>query len=273
MDELNNGVQPVDTATTINENIGADTSQNNEPLEGVEKIETTPKEQSENKDNPANKAFAELRRKNKEFETKLGSYTQADKEVTELAKSLGYEGVTDVNSFLRAVKQEELATKYKETQDPTILAEMMKESMFSDPRFSQSQTKTEPANVDDALNSEIEEFNKSFDGKLTSFDDILNLPNSAKILDYMDKSNLPLIDAYKLANPEEYADRVAKASKQQAINQARGLSHVKSNATAGEIDPVTVTAGEISQWKSWFPNKTEEQCRKEIANNKKLFVD
>lgn len=261
--ELNNGVETVETVTTNNVDTGAETPQNNdEPI-------ATPQQQSQDKDNPANHAFAEMRRKNKEYESKLNTYSQADNEIKELAARLGYEGVNGVNDFVKAVKQNDLATKYQETQDPTILAEMMKESILSDPRFSQSK----PVPVEDGLEKEIEDFNTSFGEKLTSFDDVLNLKNSSKVLDYMDRNNLSLAEAYKLANPDEYAEKLSKAARQQAINQARGTSHVNANSTSGELDTVNVSASEISQWKNWFPNKTDEQCRKEIANTKKYLVD
>jgi hypothetical protein len=231
-------------------------------------IETTPEEQSINKDNPANHAFAEMRRKNKEYEAKLKAYeikqAETDHYYAYLAAKKGRADIKTADEYFKAVKAEELAAQYQETQDPVKLAQLIKEMIMPELKPVQQQ---ETFNSEAVLNKEVEEFNKEFKGTLKSFDDIPTLPNSEKIIEKMVNNGLSLNEAYRLANP----DKIIAATKQAAINQAKGLTHVKANNNGGNVDTVQVTAGEISEWKRWFPGKTDDQCRKEIAANKKHF--
>lgn len=231
----------------------------------------TQNQQSIDKDNPANHAFAEMRRKMKEQETAIQNMTKKQKEIDDyyanLAKSKGREDIKTADDYFKAVRAEELSAQYQETQDPLALVALIKESIMADlkPQITQESTN----DIDTLLNKEVEDFNKEFKGTLKSIDDITTLPNSDKIIDYMQNNNLPLVEAYKLANP----DKIAAANKQAAINQLKGHDHINANSNAGNIDQNIVTASEIADWKRFFPEKTDEQCRKEIVSNKKLFED
>jgi hypothetical protein len=231
-------------------------------------VDVDPEQQSKDKDNPANHAFAEMRRKNKELEMKLQQNEQKQKQVDEyyagLAKAKGRNDITTAEAYFKAVRAEELSAQYQETNDPLKLVELLKESVFSDPRFAQP---AQTFDTDSVLNKEVEDFNKEFKQNLNSYEDIPTLPNSDKVIQYMYDKDLSLKEAYTLANP----DKIQAAARQAAINQAKGLTHIKANSNAGNVDSTVVTKADVDQWKQWFPNKTDEQCRKEIAANKKLF--
>lgn len=231
-------------------------------------IDVKPEEQSINKDNPANHAFAEMRRKIKELETTNKTLIQQKKEKDEyyanLAKQAGRTDITTEEQYHKAAKLEKLAADYKETGDPLLLVELIKESGAIP-----QQPKQETIDIDSILNKEVDEFNKEFKHNLNSFEEIPTLPNSDKIIGYMQDKDLSLKEAYMLANP----DKVRAAEKQAAINQAKGLTHVVANSNSGKVEKITVTAAEVAEWKRWFPGKTDEQCRKEIADKKNLFED
>jgi hypothetical protein len=255
-----------DTAN-LNENIdvGVD-STNVEDNEGSQQpdIETTPQDQSNNKENPANHAFAEMRRKIKEQENQLRQQNEIDKTYVNLAKKLGYENVTNAKEFADAVNHQENLNKYAETNDPKYLVDAITEKLA--PKITQIQ---QSPIVDNGLDKELEDFNKEFKGTLKSIEDILTLPNYEEVVNYMQNNNLPLSKAYALANP----DKIKAASKQAAINQVRGNSHITANNNGGTVETTTVSAAELQNWKRFFPGKTEEQCRKEIVANKKLFTE
>lgn len=227
-------------------------------------IDTKPVDQSVNKDNPANHAFAEMRRENKRLQDQLKQQTEIDKQYAALAKEYGYEGVTNAKEFADAVRHKENLDKYAETNDPKYLVDAITNSLV--PKLAQVQ---QAPIVDNGLDKELEDFNKEFKGSLKSVEDILTLPNFEDVVGYMQNNGLPLNKAYALANP----DKIKAASKQAAINQVRSNSHITANNNGGNIDTVAVTAAEMQNWKRFFPGKTDEQCRKEIVANKKLFVD
>lgn len=227
-------------------------------------IDAKPEEQSVNKDNPANHAFAEMRRENKRLQEQLKQQTEIDKQYATLAKEYGYEGVTNAKEFADAVRHKENLDKYAETNDPKFLVDAITNSLA--PKLAQMQ---QAPVVDNGLDREIEEFNKEFKGTLKSIDDILTLPNFEEVVGYMQNNGLPLNKAYALANP----DKIKAASKQAAINQVRGNAHIQNNGNGGSVDTTIVTAGEVANWKRWFPGKTDDQCRKEISANKKLMSE
>lgn len=234
-------------------------------------VDATPEDQSNDKDNPANHAFAEMRRNNaqlkRENEAMKQRQVESDKYYANLAKSKGRNDINTADDYFKAVRQEELATAYTETNDPLKLVELFKESVFSDPRL--SQPKQEPI-IDNGLDKEVEEFNKEFKGTLKSIDDILTLPNSSEVISYMQNNGLPLNKAYALANP----DKIKAATKQAAINQVRGNAHITANNNGGNVDSIQVTATDIEQWKRRHgSSKTDEQCRKELIAVKKLMID
>lgn len=276
----------IDNKLKINLQLFADESVNEEvadpinnpedvAIENNTEVETEPvidsKAQSRNKDNPANSLFAKMRREKKELETNLQRYKQIDAYYADLAKKSGLSNITNAIEYAEAIKNQTFAEQYKETGDPSLLIDRMKESIFSDPRFSQI---IQPqSSGEDVIDKELSEFNSAGYEKLESFDDILNLPNSQKILTYMDTNNLPLLDAYKLANAETLVQKQTKAAKQAAINQAKGHTHINSNAKSGGIEEIPVSENDIAIWKRRHgSNKTDEQCRKEITEAKKLLL-
>lgn len=230
-------------------------------------VDATPEEQSKDKENPANHAFAEMRRKLKEQEQQLNAYvkkqTETDEYYANIARSKGRTDIKTADEYFKAVRQEELSAAYQETQDPMKLVELIKESIMSEIK-----PQVQQPIVDNGLEKELEEFNKTFKQNLKSIDEITTLPNNEEILQYM-MNGIPLHKAYAAANPE----KISAANKQAVINQVKGLSHVKGNSNSGNIEKINVSQSEITQWKQWFPGKTDEQCRKEIVANKKLFEE
>lgn len=228
----------------------------------------TSQNQSKDKDNPANHAFAEMRRELKQLKAENQKLTQQQKEkdnyYSNLAKQAGRTDIQTEEQYRKAVKLENLSNQYKETGDPLIMAEIMKETMQT------IQPVRQETYIDNGLDKEIEDFNKEFKGNLKTVADIATLPNYQEIVGYMENNNLPLSKAYALANPE----KIQAANRQAAINQAKGFTHVKSNSNGGNVDSVHVSADEINTWKRRHGSgKTDEQCRKEIIEAKQLFVD
>jgi hypothetical protein len=249
----------IDTNNTDVDNSNVDDNGTQQP-----DIDATPEDQSANKDNPANHAFAEMRRENRRLQEQIRQQSAIDKTYADLAKKLGFENVTNAREFADAVNQQDTLAKYTETNDPKYLVEAIAEKIA--PKFTQIQ---QTPVVDNGLDKEVEDFNKEYKQSLKSIDDILTLPNSNEIIQYMQRNQLPLSKAYALANP----DKIKAASKQAAINQVRSNSHVTVNNNGGKVDSVPVTAAEISNWKRWFPGKTDDQCRKEILANKKMMEE
>jgi hypothetical protein len=269
MDEFTMNLQLFADGENIEDNANLDNAGEIETQNVVDdgdtqpEVDVDPEQQSIDKDNPANHAFAEMRRKLKEQDGVIKQQSELDKTYADLAKKLGYEGVNNAKEFAEAVKRQETLNKYKETNDPEFLIEAIVDRLA--PKLQPAQ---QDIVVDNGLNKELEEFNKTFKQNLKSIDEITTLSNHEEVLEYM-MNGIPLHKAYAAANP----DKIAAANKQAIINQVKGHNHVKANSNGGTVEKINVTAAEVAQWKQWFPEKPDEQCRKEIAANKKLLEE
>lgn len=233
--------------------------------------EETSKSQSEDKTNPANAKFAELRRA-KEAKDKI------DAMYAQMAKDAGIEGITNAEEYAQAVKKEQdrlriereqqkFLDAYKKDNDPKHLLDAQAVAMQSyiNP-VQQKEVVKQQAQA--TIEAEIKAYNEEFGGDLKSIDDIATLPNSTTIIEKMELG-LTLSEANYLANRATIDSSRQAAIKQEAINQAKGLGHIKANGVAGKINPIQVTRSEIAEAKKWFPHYTDQQAAKYVRESKK----
>lgn len=226
------------------------------PTEDVQIDDNTSTEQSHDKSNPANKAFATLRKERKQLQAERDNI---NRQFAELAKAQGFDKITTADEYFIELNKQQAAAKYKKSNNPVDLIDAITEGVKSSlaPREALAQ---EVAST--APKAEIDTFNEQYGYELGSFDDIVELPNSEMIFDHMENNNLSLADAYFLANKDSVVKSEAKKARQQAINQAKGFSHVKKDSNAGEVDTVSISPSELSELKRWFPEKSTAELTK-----------
>lgn len=266
---------PENTETPVQE-IDVDSNVEKDGDQQPEINDETPIEQSKDKTHPANSAFARYRRENKELKEK---YQMTQKQIEEmnnafkeLAKQNGVDGIEDVQGYLKAVKRQTLQQKYKQSQDPIVLAELVADMVKQDTDPQKQQEEIVNNAVEEQLQKELKEFNEEFGKNLENIDDVISLPNSDKIIDYMEKRNLSITDAYFLANRADIQKEQSEKAKQEAINQARGFSHVKPNSQGGEVNANAITQEEIKSnlpmWRAMFPNASQQEIVKMMQKAK-----
>jgi hypothetical protein len=249
--------------------------------ETAELPESTPEEQSKDKDNPANHAFAEVTRENRKLKAKQDAWNQ---KVAGWAKQAGLEDIQDIDGYLSAVErqrqqqhQQQLATQYQNNHDPALLAQMAANQIKQDPEYASSVAASKQMvqyiaeqQVMSSIQSEIAELNETFGTSVKNINEVNELPNGGKIVQLlMNNQNMTLSDAYLLANKTDVLKNATAKQKQQLVNQAHGFDHIGKNATGGDVDNIQVTDTDIQDWKKWFPDKSRDQCIKEIRQAKK----
>jgi hypothetical protein len=248
--------------------------------EVAELPETTPEEQSKDKDNPMNHAFASITRENKQLKAKQDAWNQ---KVATWAQQAGFEDIRDIDGYLAAVErqrqeaeQAQLAQQYQTTQDPAILAKISANQVMQNPelskRFNQMDNIVDyvvSQQANQMAQQQIADLNTRFGTNIKDINEVKNLPNGNKIVDYVAKKGLSLAEAYVLANQDDVMKNATAAEKQRMVNQARGYDHVNADARGGNVDSIQVTEADIREWKGWFPDKTTDQCIKEIRAAKK----
>ena len=232
-------------------------------------VDIDPEAQSKDKNHPANRAFAEkareARRARDEMATTQNTLKEIDAIYIELAKQSGFDNVKSAADYAKLLREQELSTKYKNTNDPSVLAEIVAEKL---------KPVVNPAIKVDPFANEIEALNTEYGLSVKTIEEVVGLDNSDTIIDLVEKG-VSLSDAYLIANKDaisksnaEKVQQAKKQAKQEVINQLKGNSHVQTNSNSGNIDDVEITPAEIANMKRFFPKKSTDQITKELKTMK-----
>lgn len=263
---------PENDPVTLEENIDAEINDadNTDGDDQPENIDASPEEQSKDKDNPANHKFKELRTEKARL---LKQQKETDLIYADLAKKQGFDGVTNAKEYAEAVKQKELADKYEQTNDTKDLIEMVKAEVEKDvtSKYGLEQTVKDIANheIERDFEKDIKDLNKEYGLDVKDFDDLINLPNAGKFIDLLDVPTISFNQAYYLANQETVDKQRGERAKQQAINEAKGLSHVDDKNKGGVIDNITVTQEDINEFRVFYPKESDKQLRDRVKRSKR----
>jgi hypothetical protein len=239
-------------------------------------------------------AFAAMKRQKKEAEKKAQEMEEAFKnlnsEFAKLAKESGFEDIGSAEDYLRTLRNQRRTSEYKKTNDPSIIAEMVADSLNQRQKQAvenrqQSVDNDTPTDTAEDLIGMILEFNAEYNQNIRSIDDIASLPNAEKVIDLMGATykdsegntrSLSLKDAYMIANKDSLGTTAKKtkkiddkAAKQRALNEVKSHSHMKTTKKGGSVEKIKVKRSELNKWKEMFPEKSTKQAMKEIKMYKK----
>lgn len=242
--------------------------------EAPKDIKATPEEQSKDKDNPANKAFAKLNRRIKELETELNTKDMTVKEINEkfakLAKQSGFEGIETADQYFQALNEQSSLKKYRQTNDPNVLLKLAEERVMQKLQPVMSKTQETAKQVgqnkfEQELQQHITDLNETYGTDVKSADDIVKLPNADKIIKRMGKGDT-LSDAYLLANRDLIFEQQSRKSRQSAVNTAKGFAHQDTGSRTDKISDDGLSQAEINQnlptWQMLYPDKNRSQVIK-----------
>lgn len=99
----------------------------------------------------------------------------------------------------------------------------------------------------------------TLDPSIKELKDIAKMPTYQRFYELVKKGNT-LTDAFKLANYEALAEKTAAASRQAAMNAARGKEHLNQTGSRGAGD-VSVPAEVKEAYRAFNPTATEEEIR------------
>jgi len=256
---------------------------NEEPNEEPEIDESTSRQQSKDKKHPANKAFADMRRKIKEEERRVREKELEIEQINREFQTIGQKYGVQVNNareyaeLMRKQESEQESRKmreqWEETQDPAILAKMVEKQLLTSPEVQQLNQQVRSMReemakrqYEEAMQAQIKEFNSSYNGNLTSIDDVLTLPNYQKVIGYMQKG-LTISDAHLLANKGILIEKQKQAVRQQVVNQTKGFSHVGTPKGNTTIQDKNFTEEDIKVFQAFYPNLSRKEIIKRMSEN------
>lgn len=164
--------------------------------------------------------------------------------------------------------QEQLATK-RQLANKGLDPELIEKAVNNSPAIKEANrvlAEQKMKEVKDYIDKQIEEVGK-IDSDIKSVEDIEKSDRYPDILRYVKGNRLSIVDAYKLVYADKLNEKKTAAVKQQAINNAKSQQHLTATEGGTNTDDLKdIPQSQLSQWREWFPNKSDKELR-EMYNN------
>ena len=99
------------------------------------------------------------------------------------------------------------------------------------------------------------------------------MPNFEKVLEFRNKHNLSLTDAFTLANK----DNLQEILKQETLKLKNDIKNdlvskqnrtLSNSSNSGNANPIVITKSDLNVWKKFYPGKSDEELKKIIYKSK-----
>ena len=244
---------------------------------GTSSTTTTTQHQFSNE--KQNHAFAQMRTQNSDLQKRIAEFQSKETEYNEKINKMNNiiqgqfsnYGIKDIDGYLNYYdnfSKQQLQTKASQG-DVEAIRELARQEMTNNPEFQKVKQMTDTFSNMMAKQKEQEDiasFNSKYGQDIHSYNDIANLPNADRILDYMQKNNLSLADAHALANGDSITNNSTQQAKQEAVNIMAGRQHMTANAKGGNAT-VNVPADVFKMYKQMMPNSTTAEIQEHYAKS------
>ena len=249
---------------------GEEVSEPAEPtLDEVESVEvdeavSTAGEEVQEPAAPANDENARYAAARREAEGRVNRMNQRVVErFGEFKNPITGKPITTVDDYFDALDAQEQLNIRQQMQEKGVDPALLDQAIRNNPLMKQAENAIREINLqrgNQELDRQIREIS-------TMYPEVKNLSDIAKmdtfpIFDSYVKNGMNLTDAFKLANFDSLMQKGNAASKQAAINAAKGKSHLTPVGGATTPDGLAeIPREELSRWKEFFPNATAKELR------------
>lgn len=113
------------------------------------------------------------------------------------------------------------------------------------------------------LDEQVKAINK-LDPSIKKLEDVFKTENYSKVYELVSKKGYSLEDAYKIANFDRLTRQTVSAAKQQAMNSAKGKSHMSPTATRG-AGATAVPADVAAEYRAMMPELTDAEIQQHYS--------
>lgn len=244
MEEMTNTVESVETAEV------AESAAEQQPV-------TAEVQSSED-----NARFAAVRRRAEseaqaKYQKRMGDL---DKRFAELAKASGVDGVTGMEDYLKRIEEASWDNRLKNDQmTGEDIRKMVSDMVENNPLVVEARETT----ARNQLEADVKRIQK-IDPDIKSLDDLYAADGFEDVLKAVQEQGLNVYDAYRLVNFEKLMEKNSAATKQAAINAAKGKTHMEP--VGGTSEPATneaeIPEKALAKWKRAYPELSYEQLRR-----------
>jgi len=265
-EEISTGVEVSDTADqmeTVNEDV---TSEETEGSTTPEVADASP-EVNQTVDmnaiyaNARRRAEAEFKKQREaedaEFARRFSNYTNPETGRPILSRA----------DYFEALDAQERMKAKAELESKGIDYGIIENAIKNSPQIRQAEQvlqRMHQQEVNQQITNDIAELNK-MDPSITSLETI-----PADVLELATKSNVSLVNAYKIANFGRMSTQQASAIQQRTINQIAGKSHLAPvNGVTQNDGLASIPADELGFWRDAYPGLSETELRKKYTRVQK----
>ena len=180
--------------------------------------------------------------------------------------------IQSVYDYLDALEAQERVQARQQMQERGVDPEILSRLIANDPTIRKAQKVLEENTMREGereLNEQIKKLSE-IDPSIKSFDDLPKMENF-KTFDALVRNNgLNFVDAYRLANFEKLSQKDAAATKQAAINAAKGKSHMVPTAGLTVNDGLEeIPVADLAKWKAFFPEASAKELKEKYNRAKR----
>ena len=171
--------------------------------------------------------------------------------------------ITTLDEYFDALDAQEHLSTVQQMQEKGVDPELIDRAVRNNPLMRQAENAIREMNLqrgNQELNRQIAEIS-TFYPEVKTLEDITKM-ETFPVFDSYVKNGMGITEAFKLANFDTLMQRGSAASKQAAINAAKGKSHMTPVGGAAAPEGLAeIPQGELSRWKEFFPNATAKELR------------
>lgn len=171
--------------------------------------------------------------------------------------------ITTLDEYFDALDAQEHLNTRQQMQEKGVDPELIDRAIKNNPLMRQAENAIREMNLqrgNQELNRQIAEIS-TFYPEVKTLEDITKMETFPAFDSYV-KNGMGITEAFKLANFDALMQRGSAASKQAAINAAKGKSHMTPVGGASAPEGLAeIPREEISKWREFFPNATAKELR------------
>lgn len=171
--------------------------------------------------------------------------------------------ITTLDEYFDALDAQEHLNTRQQMQEKGVDPELIDRAIKNNPLMRQAENAIREMNLqrgNQELNRQIAEIS-TFYPEVKTLEDITKMETFPAFDSYV-KNGMGITEAFKLANFDALMQRGSAASKQAAINAAKGKSHMTPVGGASAPEGLAeIPREELSRWREFFPNATAKELR------------
>jgi hypothetical protein len=171
--------------------------------------------------------------------------------------------ITTLDEYFDALDAQEHLNTRQQMQEKGVDPELIDRAIKNNPLMRQAENAIREMNLqrgNQELNRQIAEIS-TFYPEVKTLEDITKMETFPAFDSYV-KNGMGITEAFKLANFDALMQRGSAASKQAAINAAKGKSHMTPVGGASTPEGLAeIPHEELSRWREFFPNATAKELR------------